>query len=120
MRKEMKTVRCLNISRWETRDKWVYPWKEFVAVSSFLSSSSEPFYRVYEHHVPFFLSLHAHLAMEHVLERLWNRLFWQFPFKNLLFVYDFLHGVLCSYNMREILEWWNARKDDGTMSEIPC
>jgi len=119
MRKEMKTVRCLTISRWESRDKWVYPWKEFVAVASFLPSESFC-YQIYEHHIPFFLSLHAHLAMEYILERIWNRLFRQFPFKNLLFVYDLLHGIICSYNMREILEWWNARKDDGTMSEIPC
>ncbi|MCJ7424327.1 hypothetical protein MUP01_08690 [Candidatus Bathyarchaeota archaeon] len=114
----MKTVRCLTKLPVIDKDKWIYPWKEFTGVASYLSS--EYFYQVGKHHLPFFLSLHAHLAMEHVLETLWNLLFVQFPFRNLMFVYDFLHGVLCSYNMREILEWWNARTDEGTMSEIRC
>jgi hypothetical protein len=112
----MKIVICETRQPNIDRDKWIYPWKEYTGVASVFFSAQ--MYRFCDHRVPWFLSLHAHLAIEHILEGLWNLLFIQFPFKNLLFVYDALHGVICSRNMNEILEWWNARKEDGTMSEV--
>jgi len=39
-------------------------------------------------------------------------IFTQFAFKKLLFVYDVLHGIICGYGMKEILEWWKNRPDD--------
>jgi len=113
----MKTLKCVTSFPIIDRDRWVYPWKEFSAVASYFSS--DYFYTIAKHRVPAFLSLQAHLATEHALETLWNLLFVQFPFKRLLFVYDVLHGIICSYNMREMLNWWNARTEEGTFSEIP-
>jgi len=110
-----KIVRCVAQTPITDKDVWVYPWKEYVGVASF----SDYCYTMNNHRVPSFLSLHAHLAIEHCLEKLWH-IFDQFPFKSLFFVYDFLHGIICSYNMREILKWWSARKDDGTISETLC
>jgi hypothetical protein len=113
----MKTVECVSRFPNTNRDRWIYPWKEFTAVASYFSSDYS--YTFAKHRVPAFLSLHSHLSIEHVIEALWNVVFAQFPFKRLLFVYDVLHGIICSYNMREILEWWNSRTDEGTFSEIP-
>jgi hypothetical protein len=113
----MKTVKCLTKFPSIDRDRWVYPWKEFSAVASY--SSSEYFYTIAKHRVPAFLSLQAHLSIEHVVEAFWNLFFAQFPFKSLLLIYDVLHGIVCSFNMREILEWWNSRTDEGTFSEKP-
>jgi hypothetical protein len=111
----MKTIRCFTRFPSIDRDRWIYPWKEFTAVASYFSS--EYFCTIAKHRVPYFLSLHAHLSIEHALESLWNVFFAQFPFKNLMLVYDILHGLICSFNMREILEWWRGRTEEGTFSE---
>lgn len=98
----MKTVKCLSRFPIIDRDRWVYPWKEFSAVASYFSS--DYFYTIAKHRVPAFLSLHSHLSIEHVIEALWNLVFAQFPFKTLLLVYDVLHGIICSFSMKEILD----------------
>jgi hypothetical protein len=104
-----KIVQCLSRDIVDAeKDVWIYAWKEWVG----LSKNSDTEKSVYPHRVPWFLSLHAHLRSEEALEDLTNMIFTQFPFKKLLFVYDVLHGTICAYNMKEILEWWKNRPDD--------
>ncbi|MCJ7633947.1 hypothetical protein MUP77_16370 [Candidatus Bathyarchaeota archaeon] len=102
----MKTVKCLTRLPIIDRQRWLYPLKEFAGIISYFSS--EHVYTIAEHKIPDFLSVHAHLSIEHVIEASWN-LFAQFPFKRLLFGYDVLHGLICVFKMKEILEWWRTR-----------
>jgi hypothetical protein len=98
-------------------DKWIYPWKEYVSVATFRESYLDDEFTTDTHHVPFFLSLHLHITIEHNLARLWRLFFNQFPFKTLLFVNDVICGIICACTMREILQFWNARTKDGFIDE---
>jgi hypothetical protein len=104
-----KIVQCLSRGIVDAeKDVWIYAWKEWVGLS--INSDIEK--GVQPHRVPWFLSLHAHLRSEEALEDLSNVIFPQFAFKKLLFVYDVLHGIICGYGMKEMLEWWKNRPDD--------
>ena len=101
-----KTVQCLSHDI-DEKDRWVYAWKDWATVSI-------PFKRgknvsKHQHRVPRFLSLHAHLRIEETLEDLAHLVFPQFAFKPLLLPYDIIHGVICGYGMRGILNFWTAR-----------
>jgi hypothetical protein len=106
-----KIVQCLSRDIVDAeKDIWVYAWKEWIG----LSKNSDTKKSVHPHRVPWFVSLHAHLRIEEALEDLLNMtIFPQFAFKKLLFVYDVLHGVICAYNMKEILEWYKKRSKNG-------
>jgi len=107
-------VQCLSRDVIEGEDRWVYAWKEWVNVSRFGKSVSK-----YQHRVPSFLTLHAHLRIEETIEDLWNKtIFPQFAFRPLMLVYDLLHGIVCAYGMREILRWWKCRTPSGELEYV--
>jgi len=60
------------------------------------------------HRVPWFLSLALHILLESVQVSLAIRLKLLYS----LFAFHFFHGIICGYNMKEILEWWKNRPDD--------
>jgi len=103
-----KVVQCLTYQPISDKDKWIYTWKQFAGIACYRTSEYE--FHVNKHRIPFFLSLHAHLIIEHLTETLWNLVFKQFPCKRLLLVYDLIHGFVCGYNMREILHFWRKRE----------
>ena len=100
-----KIVQCLSRDIIDGKDQWIYAWKEWVNVAKSGKSQSK-----HQHRIPWFLSLHAHLRMEETLEDLVNKMiFPQFAFKTLLLPYDIIHGIICGYNMREMLDYWRSR-----------
>lgn len=48
-------------------------------------------------------------GIEETLEDLAHLIFPQFAFKTLLLPYDIIHGVICGYDVREILDFWRGR-----------
>jgi hypothetical protein len=105
-----KIVQCLSRNVVDDKDQWIYAWKVWVGGAKVGGAA------INKHRVPFFLSLHAHLRIEETVEDLFNKtIFPQFAFKKLLLPYDIIHGLICGYNMREILRWWKSRTDDGDM-----
>jgi hypothetical protein len=100
---DFKIAQCLSKNVViEDRLEWIYPFQEWVAVPIKYDVS------FCEHRVPWFLSLHAHVVIEEVLEDL-VRVVVRFPYKKLLFFYDIIHGLICAYGMKDILDFWKQR-----------
>lgn len=99
-----KIIHCLSRDIVDGKDQWVYAWKEWVGVAKFGKSISK-----HQHRIPWFLSLHAHLRIEETLEDFYHLIFPQFAFKPLLLIYDIIHGLICGFDIREILEFWKSR-----------
>lgn len=100
---DYKIVRCLSRKGVvEYKLKWIYTCKEWLGVPVKFDVG------LIKHRVPFFLSLHAHIKIEEVLERLISVVV-RFQCKNLLFFYDLIHGLICAYGMRDILYFWKQR-----------
>lgn len=85
---------------------WIYPRKRYEFTSSGYSI------RIQNHRVPWFLTLHLHILLERVIMEGRSRFLGQFPFTPLFLPYDILFGVICGYNMREILWFWRGRYHD--------
>jgi hypothetical protein len=100
-----KIVQCLSRTEIETKDRWSYAWKQYVKDVVVVKYGLG----LEEHRVPWFLSLHAHLRIEETLQDLASLVLPQFAFKPLIFPYVFLHGLICGYDMKEILRFWRCR-----------
>jgi hypothetical protein len=101
---QMKTVQCLSRNIVDGKDQWVYAWKDWATVSRWGKNVSK-----HQHRISWFLSLHAHLRIEETVEDLAHLVFPQFAFKPLLLPYDIVHGIICGYSMRGILNFWTTR-----------
>lgn len=100
---DSKIVQCLSRNVVvEDKLKWIYACKEWVGVPTKFDVG------LCEHRIPWFLSLHAHVKIEEVLEDL-IRVVVRFPYKKLLFFYDIIHGLICAYDMKDILDFWKRR-----------
>jgi hypothetical protein len=100
-----KIVQCLSRTVIDAEDGWTYAWKEYVGDAVIVKYGLA----LMKHRIPHFLSLHAHLRIEETLEDLAHLIFPQFAFKTLLLPYDIIHGIICGYNMREMLDYWRSR-----------
>lgn len=67
------------------------------------------FFEVCEHRVPSFLTLHVHLIIEDALEVVAGKFLPQIFSKITLLFYDVIHGLICAYDMRDILDFWKRR-----------
>lgn len=72
-------------------------------------ASCGSFFKVCEHRVPSFLTLHMHLIIEEALEVVGRKFMSQIFSKITLLFYDVIHGVVSGYNMRDILDFWKGR-----------
>jgi len=96
-----KIVQCFSRNTVvEDKLKWIYAWKKWVGIPTKFDVG------VCRHRVPFFLSLHAHVKIEETIADLGGIVFPQFTCKILRLPYDILHGLICGYNMKEILDFW--------------
>jgi hypothetical protein len=100
-----KIIHCLSRQVIDAQDGWSYSLKEYVGDVVILKYGLA----IMKHRVPWFLSLHAHLRMEKTLEDFAHLIFPQFAFKPLLLTYDIIHGLICGFGLREILEFWKSR-----------
>ena len=102
-----KSFICLQPDLIIDTDKWSYTWKEFLGFNSVL----HPRYVlcVRKHRVPFFLSPYAHIVIEQKLEFIFGAIFQQFICRGTCLIYDILHGILCAYGAREIMDFWRSR-----------
>lgn len=98
-----KKMRCLTRSPVTDDVKPCYRWRNYDQTEIGFT-----FY-VYEHRVLFFLTLHAHLIIEETLENLTRILLPQLFSKITLLFYDVIHGLICAYNMKDILDFWRTR-----------
>jgi len=87
--------------------KWDYMRKEFV-YSHRLCWIQRPT----RHRIPFFFTPQLHLLFERVLEDAFEFVFEGVWFKSLWLPYHILHGIICGYNMREILKFWKKTRSD--------
>lgn len=99
----LKRFRCLTRVQVTEDIKPCYRWR----ISN--QSSCGSFFEVREHRVPFFLTLHVHLIVEWILEDMSRKLVPQVFSKVTLLFYDVVHGFVCGYGMRDILEFWKGR-----------
>jgi len=97
LQKTLSRIAVISKRRWIYGRGWTYCKDHYVQ-------------GVQVHRLPFFLSLHAHLVLEEKIEDLWNIFGGAFreP-KIILLIYDIIHGVICAYNMKQILEFWKNR-----------
>jgi len=72
-------------------------------------SSCGSFFKMREHRVPSFLTLHMHLIIEESLEVVARKFLPQIFSKITLLLYDVVHGVVSGYSMRDILDFWKRR-----------
>lgn len=110
---KFKIVQCLTKDDViEYKLKWSYALKEYAPMPSEFGIA------VCEHRVPFFLSLQAHVKIEDIVRDSGLRIFVFPQFDGILrFPYDLIHGIICGYNMKEILEFWRPRPKDN-MTEL--
>ena len=98
-----RKIRCL--TRVETTDdiKSCYRWRNSnVHICSYDLE-------VAEHRVPFFLTLHTHLIIEETLHNLALKFIPQLFSKTTFLFYDIIHGLVSSYSMKEISDFWRQR-----------
>jgi hypothetical protein len=79
--------------------KWVFTQKHYMPTISGYEYSDEI------HHVPFFLSLHAHLRIEEFLCHVSEKFLGSFLCRPLMFPYHFIYGLVSCHSVRDILEF---------------
>ena len=71
-------------------------------------SSCDSFFEVCEHRVPSFLTLHMHLIIEDILSFIGMKFLPKILSKITLLFYHVVYGIVCGYNMKEILDFWKG------------
>ena len=101
--KRFKVVQCLSrCDVIEDRLEWIFPFKEWCGVPIRYDVG------LCKHRVPWFLSLHAHVIIEEVFEDLISVIV-RFQYRKLLFFYDVVHGLVCAFDMKDIIDFWRRR-----------
>jgi len=106
---KFKIVKCLTQVQTEEREIWVYTAKTWNTANTKFGEPSQ----VEEHRVAWGMSPHLHLILEQLVEEVGNRFLLPFSCKKLMLLYDIVHGIISSYGMKDILEFWRPRSKEG-------
>jgi hypothetical protein len=104
----MRFITCVSRIPVVDKQEWVFGYG-YIYRSSFSDKEQQ------KHRVPSWATLQLHLTLEEITEDIYSLLFGRFSphfncIKLLLLPYDIIHGVICAYSMRSILNFWRARK----------
>ena len=70
-------------------------------------------FEVREHRVPFFLTFHAHLVIEEILEVVLMKFLPELFSDVTLLFYDIVYGLVSGHSMKEISNFWRSRALDS-------